>query len=249
MTTAPRAGGWTRRRGLATIASFVIGAGIGLAAGSWTHYQRSLGGLGGVLGSAVGSAGILLLLGAAVVIAIVAAVLRRPAVVAASAALAAGVVVGSLGGSATGPTFHPAIDSGGTVTVVLTQPVTLEWRGDTTCTTIENGAAIATVRAPAVTRLRGQVVWLTLTIGDGAAVGSELSIGQPLDPDASPPYPYRAYSAIEPALTTEATGADRRTGTIRFTDLALAEGPVLPLDPPAGHLVGRVEWSCEPAAG
>ena len=46
------------RRSVATIASFVIGAGLGLAAGSWIHYQRSLGGLGGVLGSAVGGAGI-----------------------------------------------------------------------------------------------------------------------------------------------------------------------------------------------
>ena len=182
-------------------------------------------------------------------IAIVATILRRPAVVAASAALVAGLVAGGLAGSATGPTFHPAIDSRGTVTVVLTQPAALEWRGDTTCTTIENGAALATVRAPALTRLGGQVVWLTLTIGDGAAVASELSVGQPLDPDASPPYPYRAYSATEPALTTQVMGADRRTGTILFTDLALAEGPVLPLVPSAEHLVGRVDWSCESAAG
>jgi hypothetical protein len=249
MTTRPRAGGWTRGRSQATIASFVIGAGIGLAAGSWIHYQRSLAGLGGVLGTAVGGAGILSLLGAAVAIALVAAILRRRAIVTASAAFAIGVVVGGLAGSTTGPTFHPAVAGPGTATVVLTQPAALEWRGDATCTTIENGAAIVTVRAPTLTRLGGQVVWLTLTIGDGAAVASELSIGQPLDPDASPPYPYRAYSAAEPALTSEVTGADRRAGTIRFADLVLTEGPVLPLDPPAAHLAGRAEWSCEPAAG
>jgi hypothetical protein len=234
---------------LATIASLIVGAALGLAAGSWIHYQRSLGGLGGVLGSAVGSAGILLLLGAAVAIALVAAILRRPAVVAASAALVAGLVFGGLAGSTVGPTFRPAMDVPGTASVVLTSPAAIEWRGDTTCTTIENGAAMATVRARALTRLGGQVVWLTMTIGDGAAVASELSIGQPLDPDASPPYPYRAYSATEPTLTTEVTAADRRTETIRFTDMALAEGPALPLDPPAAHLAGRVEWSCEPAAG
>ena len=223
---------------------------IGMALGASIHYQSSVGGFSGALGAGFTFIGLAAIVGVSGLIAVIAALIHRTSASFAFGAFAGGLVIGGLLGTLVGPTYREPIAATGTVKVVLTEPTALEWTSRATCTSVENGSAIASVRADELATLGGHVVWLRASgLVDGTTQPRDLIIGQPMDPDSTPPYPYREYAATGSALTIDQTGVDQRSGTIHFTDLALVDGPPFPLTPPAAHLAGRVEWTCElPAA-
>jgi len=248
MTTEPRASGASVTRRLAALVALIIGAVIGASAGASLHYQSSVGGLDGALAGAFTFVGLAAAVGVSALIALIAALIHRTGVALAFAAFAGGLVLGGVAGLIVGPTYQPPTIATGTVKVVLTQPA-VEWTSRASCISVENGSTIATVRASEVATLDDQAVWLTVGLGDDASGPARLEIGQPADSDRTPPYPYRAYVATGPGLSAETPSDGRRAGVMRFADLALAEGPPFPLDPPVSHLAGRVEWTCElPAA-
>ena len=226
-----------------SVPPLIVGALIGILIGNSIHYQSSVGGLGAVLGSAFAVVQIAGSVGICALIAVIAAVVHRTGVAVVFGALAGGLVIGGVLGGLTGSSYRPPIVTDATVKIMFTAPTAVQWSDTATCTSIENGSAIASVSSERVTTLGGQAVWLRLDLGNGPAPAG-LTIGQPLDEERTPPFAYREYGAAGPSLGTAELGADGRSGTVRFTDLALVTGPPLPLDPPASHLAGRVEWTC-----
>jgi len=239
MTTERQAGGGSVARRSAVVAALIIGAVIGVIAGSWIHYQSSLGGFAS-LGAGYGFLALAAVIGASALIALVAALVHRNGVALAFAVFAGALILGGVAGWSAGPTYRAPHGVKGTVTLVVSEPTAIEWSSPAKCRTIANGKAIASVHASPLTTLDGNDVWLTLGLGDEAETATELEIGQ----GENGPYQYRRYAATERTIALDERDPDRRGGTIHFADLALVEGPPLPLQALGAHLVGRLDWDC-----
>lgn len=136
----------TRTRRLLALLALIVGAVIGFVAGSSIHYQTSRGGLSGALAAGMSFAAIAIVVVLMGVTALVAGLTHRRGALVIIGAIAVGLVSGGLLGTLVGPTYREPLTATGSVKVVFTTPTTAAWNGTASCTSVENGTAIASIR-------------------------------------------------------------------------------------------------------